>query len=224
MTDEGEFEEYRNTLDEIIDGGGCMEALEATGEVREEPTRKDLLGGPTSGVATEDPADDALADIDADEATRQLRARYDSIETLRETIRETVAPALLDRLDEAGHTVDDLALDPPVCLKTFNAERLSGAVTLVPHVTDEGAIDRLMTRASEAVVIHAIPETGASYAVVGGRDGRLIDADRTVDLSSADLAERVTGVDCDDEVSLTTRYVQRELSDGTVVETTCEAV
>ncbi|MFB6162965.1 MAG: hypothetical protein ABEJ86_05950 [Halococcoides sp.] len=224
MTDEGDFEEYRNTLDEIIDGGGCMEALEATGEVRDDPTRKDLLGGPTAGIATDDPADDALADIDADEATRRLRSRYDSIEALRETVRETVSEALFDRLAAAGHPIEDLALDPPVCLKTFNAEPLSGAVTLVPHVTDEGAIDRLMTRASEDVVVHAIPETGVSYAIVDGPDGRLIEVDRTVDLSTVEIAERVTGVDCDEEVTLTTRYVQRETPAGTVVETTCEAV
>ncbi|AWB26805.1 hypothetical protein [Halococcoides cellulosivorans] len=223
MTDDDDYEDYRNSLDEIIDGGGCMEALEATGEMRSEPTRKDLLGGPTDGVATTDPADDALAEVDADEATRTLRARYDSLDALRETLRATVSNDVLDAL-KVGGRVADLALDPPVCLKTFNAEAPVGAMTLVPHVTDEGAIDRLMTRVSDDVVVHAVPETGYSYAVVGGLDGQVIDADGVRELSGEPLDERVTGVDCDEEVALTTRYVQRETADGVVVETTCEAV
>jgi len=235
MTDEDEYEEYRNTLNEIVDGGGCVETMAATSELRGEgsdTSRRDLLASDALAGGVAETVDGVLAEVDTEEARDTLKADYEDLDDVREAFRETVDPALFDALADAGTalSLDDFALDPAVCLKTFTEADLDEAVTLIPHVYVDGVVGRIVARTpieDGIVTVHAIPEWGRSYAVLE-RDG----AETLVlpDGTSADAsgsAERETGVDCDPERSARTEYVQQVVevdSEDYVVETTCSIV
>lgn len=226
MTDEQEYEDYRNTLDEIVDGGGCMETMTAASSLRDgSPSRRDLLGSEalTAGVA--DSVDDVLAEVDTESARATLKADYEDLDDVRAALRETVDPALFDALDMADG-LGAFALDPAVCLKTFTESDLDDALTLVPEVTDEGVVGRIVARTATdegTVVVHAIPASGRSYAVF---DDLLYLPDGTT-VDCADAPEQQTGLDCDPDRAARTEYVQTVATvDGEayVVETTCSPV
>jgi len=235
MTDEGEYEEYRNTLNEIVDGGGCVETMAATSDLRgegNETSRRDLLASDALAGGVAETVDGVLAEVDTEEARAALRADYEDLGDVREAFRETVEPALFDALDAVGIdlALDDFALDPAVCLKTFTESDLEEAMTLLPHVFEGGVVGRIVARTpvdGGIATVHAIPEWDQSYAVLD-RDGgeTLVLSDgRTVDCAGA--SERETGVDCDPERSARTEYVQQVVEiDGEdyVVETTCSMV
>lgn len=235
MTDEDDYEEYRNTLNEIVDGGGCVETMAATSELRgegSETSRRDLLVSDALAGGVAETVDGVLAEVDTEEARATLKADYDDLADVRDAFRATVDPALFEALADAGIDLilDDFALDPAVCLKTFTESDLDEAMTLVPHVFEGGVVGRIVARTpveERVVAVHAIPEWDRSYAVLD-RDGTetlvLVDG-QTVDC--ADAPERETGVDCDPERSARTEYVQRVVDiDGEdyVVETTCSIV
>lgn len=223
MTDEAEYEEYRNTLDEIVDGGGCVETMTAAQGLRQgETSRRDLLGSDAIAGSVSD----VIREVDAEDVRATLREGYDDLADVREAFRETVDPALFDALAADGVEIamDALTLDPAVCLKTFTEADLEEAITLVPNVHDGGAVDRIVARstvAGEPVKIHAIPSWGRSYAV---RDGtRLVLPDGTIE-DCEDASERGTGVDCDPEQAARTEYVQTTCTvagETYVLATTC---
>lgn len=226
MTDEVDYEEYRNTLDEIVDGGGCVETMTAAEKLRRgEASRRDLLGSDAiAGSVSE-----VLAEVDAEVVRATLREGYDDLDDVREAFRETVDPALFEALatDGIDLAVDAFDLDPAVCLKTFGEADLEEAITLVPHVYDDGVVARIVARTTvedEPITVHSIPEWGRSYALRG--DDRLALPDGRVE-DCTDVSERETGVDCDPEQSARTTYVQTTCSiDGEtyVIETTCSPV
>jgi hypothetical protein len=233
MTDEAEYEEYRNTLNEIVDGGGCVETMGAAAELRDgSPSRRDLLGSDalTAGVA--ESVDDVLAEVDTDDARAALRADYEDLDDVRAAFESTVDPALFDAVGAAGvdlSGVGAMALNPAVCLKTFTEADLPAAMTLVPHIEESGVVGRIVARETvggRTVTVHAIPSSGRSYAVLGADPGRLVLPDGS-DHDCADGTEQPTGVDCDPEMAARTEYLQTTLSvDGEtyVVETTCSPV
>lgn len=232
LTSDDEYEQYRNTLGEIVDGGGCMETTTAAAGLREEggPSKRDLLGSDALAAGVAESVDDVLEEVDTREA---LKADYDDIDDVRAALRATVDPALFDALAEAGVTVaglDAFALDPAVCLKTFGEAGLPDALTLVPEVQDGDVVGRIVTRTSvdgAAVTVHAIPEWDRSYAVVE-RDGErtlVLPDGTTADCAAADDCE--TGLDCDPDRAARTEYVQtvREVAGVEyVVETVCTTV
>lgn len=223
--DEADYEEYRNTLDEIVDGGGCVETMTAAGGLRRgETSRRDLLGSDALAGSVSD----VLAEVDAEDVRSTLRAEYDDLEDVREAFRETVDPTLFDALaaDGIDLAMDALTLDPAVCLKTFSEADLPEALTLVPNVTDDvvGRIVARKTVGGERVTVHAVPEWGRSYAVRDG--GRIVLPDGTAE-DCTDPAERETGVDCDPEQAGRTEYVQTSCAiDGEayIIETRCSPV
>jgi hypothetical protein len=235
MTEEqDDYEDYRNTLGEIVDGGGCMETTAAASQLREEgsPSKRDLLGSDALAAGVAESVDDVLAEVDTDEARAHLRADYGDIDDVRAALRETVDPGLFDALATAGVDADweAFALDPAVCLKTFTEADLADALTLVPHVHGDGVVGRIVARTAvdgTRVTLHAIPEWDRSYAVLD-RDGDrtlLTPEGTTADCTDAD--EQVTGLDCDPERAARTEYVQTVCAvDATeyVVETTCSTV
>lgn len=230
MTDD-EYEDYRNTLDEIVDGGGCMETLTAAAQLRgESPSKRDLLGSDALAAGVADTVDDVLAAVDAEDVRSTLRAEYDDLDDVRAALRSTVDPALFEALSAAGVDVAGLeafALDPAVCLKTFAEADLHDALTLVPEVHADGVVGRIAARtATDAgpLTVHAVPAWDRSYAVLGeGEAERLVLPDgSTVDCADAD--ERDTGVECDPERATRTEYVQTTVTvEGTdyVVGTVC---
>jgi len=235
MTDEDEYEEYRNTLNEIVDGGGCVETMAATSELRGEgsdTSRRDLLGSDALAGGVAETVDGVLAEVDTEEAHATLKGDYEDLDDVREAFGETVDPALFDALAQLGLeiVIDDFALDPAVCLKTFTEADLEEAMTLVPHVFEGGVVGRIVARTpieGGIVTVHAIPEWERSYAVLD-RDGAetLVLSDGTT-ADASGPAERETGVDCDPERSARTEYVQQVVEvDGEdyVVETTCSMV
>lgn len=235
MTDDQEYEDYRNTLNEIVDGGGCVETMTAASDLRGEgsqTSRRDLLASDAIAGGVANTVEGVLAEVDTEEARATLKADYDDLDDVREAFVETVAPALFEALEAAGVDIalEDFELDPAVCLKTFTEAALDDALTLVPHVHEEGVVGRIVARTAvkgASVTVHAIPEFKRSYAVLE-RDGTetLVLADGTsVDCTGAE--ETPTGVDCDPERTARTEYVQRVVEiDGTdyVVETTCSMV
>lgn len=235
MTEEqDDYEDYRNTLGEIVDGGGCMETTAAASQLREEggPSKRDLLGSDALAAGVAESVEDVLAEVDTDEARARLKGDYDDIDDVRAALKETVDPALFDTLSAAGVDADwaDFALDPAVCLKTFTEAELDDALTLVPHVHADGVVGRIVARTAvegTEVTLHAVPEWDRSYAVIE-RDGRrtlLTPGGATADCTDAD--EQVTGLDCDPERAARTEYVQTVCTlDGAeyVIETTCTTV
>jgi len=224
--DEVDYEEYRNTLDEIVDGGGCVETMTAAEELRRgETSRRDLLGSDALAGSVSD----VLVEVDAEDVRSTLRAGYDDLDDVRETFRETVDTDLFDALAADGIelTMDALTLDPAVCLKTFSEADLPEAVTLVPNVTDDDVVGRIVTRTtveSERVTVHAVPEWDRSYAV--RESGQVVLPDGTTE-GCADPTERETGVDCDPEQAGRTEYVQASCAIGGetyVIETRCSPV
>jgi hypothetical protein len=234
MTDDQAYEDYQNTLAEIVDGGGCMETMEGVQSMREgTPSKRDLLSSDalTTGIA--DSVDDVLAEVDTEDVRTTLRAEYDTLDDVRTALRDTVDTPLFDALAQLGLTLgslDAFALEPAVCLKTFSEADLDDALTLVPHIHEAGVVGRIVTRTTvhdRTVTVHAIPEWNQSYAVVTaeGTETLVLFDGTTVDC--ADATEQQTGVDCDPERAARTEYVQRMLSyEGTdyVVETTCSPV
>lgn len=224
--DEVDYEEYRNTLDEIVDGGGCVETMTAAeGLRRGETSRRDLLGSDAIAGSVSD----VLAEVDAEDVRSTLRAGYDDLEDVRETFRETVDPALFGALaaDGLDLAMDALTLEPAVCLKTFSEADLPEAVTLVPTVTEDDVVGRIVARETvggERVAVHAVPEWDRSYAV--RESGQIVLPDGTTE-DCADPSERETGVDCDPEQAGRTEYVQTSCAvDGEtyVIETRCSPV
>jgi hypothetical protein len=235
MTDEDEYEEYRNTLNEIVDGGGCVETMAATSELRGEgsdTSRRDLLASDAIAGGVAESVDGVLAEVDTEDAREALRAGYDDLDDVRAAFGETVDPALFDALAAAGVDldVDDFDLDPAVCLKTFTEADLDEAMTLLPNVSETGVVGRIVARTpveGGTVTVHAIPEWGRSYAVVerDGTETLVLPDGTTTDAGGG--AEQETGVDCDPERSARTEYVQRVVDIGGedyVVETTCSMV
>jgi hypothetical protein len=235
MTDEQDYEEYRNTLNEIVDGGGCVETMAATSELRGEggnTSRRDLLASDAIAGGVAETVDGVLAEVDTEEARAALKAGYDDLDDVRAAFRETVDPALFDALAGAGVDldVDRFDLDPAVCLKTFTEADLDEALTLLPNVHEGGVVGRIVARTpveNGTVTVHAIPEWERSYAVLEG-DGSetLVLADGTT-ADASDASEQETGVDCDPERSARTEYVQQVVTvDGVeyVIETTCSMV
>ncbi|QSG10903.1 hypothetical protein HSBGL_0468 [Halapricum desulfuricans] len=225
MTDESDYEEYRNTLDEIVDGGGCVETMTAAeGLRRGETSRRDLLGSDALAGSVSD----VLAEVDAEDVRATLREGYDDLADVREAFRETVDLSLFDVLAANGVdlAIDALTLDPAVCLKTFTEADLEEAITLVPTVHDDGVVGRIVVRTtveSEPVTIHAIPAWDRSYAV---RGTRLVLPDGTIE-DCVDVSEHRTGVDCDPEQAARAEYVQTVCPvDGEtyVLETACSTV
>jgi len=223
MPEEADYEEYRNTLDEIVDGGGCVETMTAAEELRQgEASRRDLLGS----NALAGSVSDVLAEVDAEDVRATLRSGYDDLDDVREAFRETVDSALFDVLADEGIELgmDTLELDPAVCLKTFTEAALDEAMTLVPNVHDDGVVGRIVARTTvedEPVTIHAIPTWDRSYAVRDG-DRLLVPDGTTADCS--DARDHETGVDCDPEQTARTEYVQTvDTVDGEtyVLSTTC---
>lgn len=232
MTDETDYEEYRNTLNEIVDGGGCVETMTAASDLREEgndTSRRDLLGSDALAGGVAGSVEEVLAEVDTEEARATLKAGYDDLEDVRDAFRETVPVELFDALTETGVDLEreDIELDPAVCLKTFNEADLEAAMTLVPNVHEGGVVGRIVTRTTvdgRTVTVHTIPGWDRSYAVVDHNGSeQLVLPDGTV-ADCTDALERGTGVDCDPERAARTEYVQTTLTVGGeeyVVETTC---
>lgn len=229
MTDEQEYEDYRNTLNEIVDGGGCVETMTAASDLRgdgSDTSRRDLLDSDVLAGGVAGSVEEVLAEVDTEEARATLKDGYDDLEDVREAFRETVVPELFDTLAERGVDLElaDLALDPAVCLKTFTESELEEAMTFVPHIHDGGVVGRIDARTfvdGTSITVHAIPEWDRSYAVAEGE--RLVLPDGTV-ADCADAPERGTGVDCDPERADRTEYVQTTATvDGEeyVLATTC---
>lgn len=234
MTDDQSYEDYQNTLAEIVDGGGCMETMEGVQSMREgPPSKRDLLSSDalTTGIA--ESVEDVLADVDTEDVRAALRGEYDTLDDVREALRDTVDTALFDALAQLGvhlGTIEDFELEPAVCLKTFSEADLDDALTLVPHIHDEGVVGRIVARTTTAgrtVSVHAIPSWDVSYAVVTAEGSETLVLFDGTTLDCSDATEQQTGVDCDPERAARTEYVQRNVSyEGTdyVVETTCSSV
>jgi len=249
MTEDAEYEEYRNTLAEIVDGGGCVETMAAASELRGEgesdgqgsggsPSRRDLLGSDALATGVAESVADVLAEVDAETARATLRDGYGDLTDVRAAFRATVDPGLFDALAAAGIglTAGDLSLDPPVCLKTFLEADLDAAMTLVPEVDSGGVRDRVLARETVdgvVVTIHVLPDVGRSYAILdtpdsddGSGDRRLVlPGGRTVGFTDPD--RRTTGLDCDPDRTARTEYEQATVAvDGVdyVVETVCTTV
>jgi hypothetical protein len=242
MTDdamsEAEYERYRSTLGEIVDGGGCMETTTAAADLREDrsadgPSKRDLLGSDALAAGVAESVDDVLEGVDAETARETLRADYDDIDDVRAALRETVDPALFEALAAAGvavESVDAFALDPAVCLKTFGEADLPDALTLVPEIREGEVVARIVARTTAegaVVTLHAVPEWDRSYAVIEREGGRalVLPDGTTADCADADRQE--TGLDCDPERAARTVYVQTVCSAGGteyVIETVCTTV
>lgn len=235
MTDEREYEDYRNTLNEIVDGGGCVETMAAASDLRGEgsdTSRRDLLSSDAIAGGVASSVDGVLAEVDTEAARETLKADYDDLDDVRAAFRETVDPAVFDALERTGVALDlgAFELDPAVCLKTFTEAELDDALTLVPHVHEDGVVGRIVARTTveaAVVTVHAIPAWERSYAVLdrAGTETLVLADGTTVDCT--DTEETPTGVDCDPERSARTEYVQRVVAvEGVdyVVETTCSMV
>lgn len=239
MTDEeisdDEYEQYRSTLGEIVDGGGCMETTTAAAGLREDddPSKRDLLGSDALSGGVAESVDDVIEEVDTEAARDALKADYDDIDDVRATLRETVDPGLFDALSAAGVTVqgiDAFELDPAVCLKTFGEADLPDALTLVPHVVDGEVVGRIVTRTpvdGAVVTIHAIPKWDRSYAVVDRNGNRTLVLSDGATADCAGAEERETGLDCDPDRAARTEYVQTVCTatdEEYVVETVCTTV